>query len=206
MAKSEATFTYNDKNKEISFKIPIKISSSNFKLFYYPKDLPEKIKKFNNLNYESRSYFHSFDELSDEVEKYIEDYEESLLDEIKEKKIAYYLEGLELNFIVCYAAKLGNNGYYLVPPGRGSRLSRGSLEKKYSNPFDSHSDLEFKELIWSPKKEDWFKELKITLEVFQKKLNDSLSILNKRPELLGNYIEKGKIKVLSLDTSDGNER
>ncbi len=167
-------YQYSSDKETKTFEIEIKLST-DFQLYFATSSLPEELKAYIS-GLRERIYGDSYSEINEVIRGLINDYENSFVEETREKIIAYFYdvdnrntyENIDMNFgyRVCYRYKSGNNTSHQEVE-RGRYIEINSL-------FSCRDRSDHKEMLWSPEREAWFKEMLKAMSSLSDKIKEGL--------------------------------
>lgn len=193
-------FSYSNDKETKSITVTVKLSTE-LRLFFSHKDLPEEILTFCEINPESRSYFEDSVQLKSHIENLIDQYEASFIQASKAKVICYFASftdayhshdlGLEIGFRVLDKVRLGEDEYF-------EEIDSHNYKRRIDNPFRNF-DGKFHEMPWTQEREEWFCGIMKAMTSLSEDVQKGLS---KIPELLAKRIDNGSALVLNPSKKD----
>ncbi len=208
--KHTSHFGFSTKDKYIEFDLSIKLST-DFKFFFWTKDLPPQLQDLKATSSQDRQYFDSFYELKTAVTQLIEEFEVSLLEETKTKVILYQIEtetvhGQTINFkwYVCQKVEISNMDgrkearYFRENTTTSGHYSTSLSELSTHQIFDDN----FNEMAWTSERALWFKSLEESVNELAQRLTLGFG---KKPEILARKIDQGaKFLLTGVERNENN--
>lgn len=206
MAKDRSIkFTVSAPKGLIEFELTIKVAT-DFRFFYSTEQLPEQIRSLPEASRSPRQYYDSFRDLKESVEKLIESFEMSFVDESKTKVILYSMDysddnGQAIDFRFFVLQKITSN--------RGKNVDVNFFEESVQSSeyhkgitltrVETYNRFEDKylEMAWSIEREEWFNAMAKSIQNLADQLKSGFGsraeILARKIDQIGaNYLLDGK--------------
>lgn len=203
MSKQTKRYNYSSDKETKEFEIEVKLAT-DFRLFCPTATIPKELIGDDYRASSPRIYGNDFADIDTVIRAMIDKYENSFVEETREKIIAYCFEtddanqyeghDLGIKYRVCFRYKSGSHTSY-------QEIERGQY-RDINTLFHHQRHDHHKEMLWTAEREAWFTEMIRAMRAMSKQIKEGIG---GSASVLARKIEHGSKILLTGGDNNGSE-